>query len=599
MVWNGSSHCEFYGRKSALERRPDAKVSSIKVWKASPLNLTWARIRSAAANHTTPAAPSTFLERLVVAIAKIRRKATYLQFTPPRARYWVQVPPLGTILLLLLYLGFILALEFINNDVVGAQYWTSLGIRAGWLAIAQMPLLILLAGKNNLIGLVTGLSYERLNILHRWVSRTMLLMVLMHFGYQNYAWNKFGVRSMEWSTDSCVPTGFAAFGLLLWMNLSTLAPFRNFSYEFFVIQHLLTFFGFIIAIMYHLPTTALETRTYIWIPIGLYLFDRLVRTVRSVWNNSSGSRATVVSCGGEVTKIRVRGSRLRKWRPGSFVLLSIPQYGVIQSHPASIVSTPGSHDGDLVFLLRAHKGFTKNLLSAASNVSKTSLSSSFDNEKPKVPEESHRAFIDGPYGGTQGDFGAFDTALLVAGSTGITFVLSILLDLSVRLGNQKLPLRRLELVWAVKKQVHATWLSDELQVALTRLEAAGIETSFRVFVTCDDRITDSVHGSTRPGCQCELSDGQSCCCADHEHTPGRDNALQAHRNELSIPCTSIESDRPNVDVLVSDLLAQAQGEIGVAVCGPLDLSTGVRRTVAKSIKAGMHGIYLHVEGFSW
>ncbi|KAK5133622.1 hypothetical protein LTR08_007570 [Meristemomyces frigidus] len=226
------------------------------------------RKRAAAANRARPAVPFAIPGHMIVLIKNLCCIITYPQFTPSRAKSWVQVPPFGTIFLLVVYLCFVLALEFVNNDVAGAQYWTSLGIRAGWLAIAQMPLLILLAGKNNLIGLVTGLSYKRLNVLHRWVSRIVLLMAILHVGYQNTGWNKYGVRSLEWSTDSCAPTGMAAFALLIWLNVSTLAPFRNFWYEFFVIQHVLTFFGFIVAIMYHLPSTALETRTYIWLPIA-------------------------------------------------------------------------------------------------------------------------------------------------------------------------------------------------------------------------------------------------------------------------------------------------------------------------------------------
>jgi ferric-chelate reductase len=49
-------------------------------------------------------------------------------------------------------------------------------------------------------------------------------------------------------------------------------------------------------------------------------------------------------------------------------------------------------------------------------------------------------------------------------------------------------------------------------------------------------------------------------------------------------------------------MAQAEGETGVAVCGPLGLSTAVRMTVASLTgrkTTDVHGIYLHVEGFSW
>ena len=59
---------------------------------------------------------------------------------------------------------------------------------------------------------------------------------------------------------------------------------------------------------------------------------------------------------------------------------------------------------------------------------------------------------------------------------------------------------------------------------------------------------------------------------------------------------SAEFGRPNLDMVIADMLLQTKGEMGVAVCGPLGLSTAVRTTVAKSIKA-KQPIYLHVEGF--
>ncbi|KAK0945061.1 ferric-chelate reductase Frp1 [Friedmanniomyces endolithicus] len=552
---------------------------------AAVYNLAWKgglilRIRAAAANRPTPGA----LGRLGASIRSLCCVATYPQFTPSRAQSWFQLPPLGTLILLGGYFGFILALEYSNNDVPGAQYWTSLGVRAGWLAVAQVPLLILLAGKNNLIGLATGLSYERLNILHRWSSRGTLLMAVLHVGYQNAGWNQYGISSLEWSTDTCPPTGMGAFALLLWLNVSTLAPFRNFGYEFFVFQHLLTFFGFIIAIMLHLPSTALETRTYIWIPIGLYLFDRLVRTALIGWNNSRRMSTTVVPIDGEVTKICVSGSRVRKWGPGSFVLLSIPHYGIGQSHPATIASTPESHSGDLVFLLKARKGFTKKLLSSASASNFTLVTSSGD-KNAHAKGESHRAFIDGPYGGTQGDFAAYDTVLLVAGSTGITYVLSILLDLATRASKQKLPLRRLELVWAVKRSLQSTWFSEEIEGAFTSLQAAGIEANLRIFVTGNDAFRDSAHSSGLSG-----DDGIN--LPEYTQEP-----RQEAQKSAKISCATVVTGRPAMKAIVPDLALQAQGELGVAVCGPLGLSTAVRNTVAVSMVK--RPIYLHVEGFGW
>jgi ferric-chelate reductase len=547
------------------------------------------------------------------------QKWSYPQLTPVRSAFAFKIPPFGTIILVLGYLGFILALEHINNSVPGAQHYTALGTRAGWLAIAQVPLLILLAGKNNLIGIVTGISYERLNILHRWVARGVLLMATLHVGYQNYGWNKYGLRQLEWNTDTCPPTGLGAYVLLCWLNISTLAPFRNFCYEFFVFQHLITFFGFIIAIMYHLPSTALYTRVYIWIPIGLYLFDRLVRTLRSMWNNIHPGRATLEVVAGGVTKIRVQ-TQVKRWSPGAYVLLSIPRYGIGQSHPATIASTPTSHNGDLIFILKGQKGFTRSLLKSA-NSSTTSLLAGAKEETP-TQQKTHVTFIDGPYGASQADFACFDTVLLVAGSTGVTFTLPILLDLVHRASKQrqKLPVRRIEFVWIIRNSENTSWISEELQSAFTQLQQVGIDITVRIFVTRDDRLTDlslalhKAHNVTIKSSQAgsetighaygssdiELSSNEATTPPSFTNFQSTQPAINEKGSLLK--CATVKLGRPAFQSMMTDLMARAEGEAGVAVCGPLGLSTTVRMTVAslsgrKAI--GGHGIYLHVEGFCW
>lgn len=270
------------------------------------------------------------------------------------------------------YLAWVLLLEFVNNNVDGAQHYTSLGIRAAWLGVAQVPLLILLAGKNNLIGAIIGVSYDRLNVLHRWVSRMLLLLVTFHMLFLHVSWNKYDLGPLEYSTDSCIPTGWAVYAILIWMNISTIAPIRNFSYEFFVVQHIITFFGFIIAVMMHLPSTALYSRVYIYIPIGLYLLDRTVRSTRYAWNNIRPGRAILTALEGGVTKVCIQSKAIRKWSPGSHVFLSIPKFGIGQSHPATIASVPSSNNGELVFILKEHRGFTSRLHKSATN-SATSL----------------------------------------------------------------------------------------------------------------------------------------------------------------------------------------------------------------------------------
>jgi hypothetical protein len=618
------------------------------------------RLREAARRRTAPAKPRSLLARWLATIMATAREVTYLQFTPTKRLLWFRVPPLGTILLLLAYLAFVLALEFVDNDIAGARHWQALGVRAGWLAVAQMPLLILLINKNNIVGLLTGASYERLNVLHRWSSRIMLLMAILHFGYQSYGWEQFGLTQLEWSSDDCPKTGIAAFAILLWMNLSTLAPVRYLSYEFFVVQHILTFFGFIIAIIFHLPSTAYGSRVWIFVPIGIYLIDRILRSLLYIWTNFRRSRASMVQMPGGVTKIQLTNAAIQTWRPGSHVLISIPKFGIMQAHPATILSTPRSHNGDLVFVLKSHKGFTRRIMLGA-NTSETALlphskEESTSGQNAQVVSDTHLSLLDGPYGGSQSDFAAFDSVLLLAGSTGVTFTLSLLNDLADRatLSGKKLPFRRVHFVWCVKDSSWAGWVSDELSAAYQKLHDAGIEIELSIHVTCAEQFTEAGNDPKNCGCACDKSKGPCCCVVVDEDDEGEnvdainsagdyiggrandDEKKSAIANETimkpssgssssasslspasiparrregrrmpALPCATFYSGRPDIRAILSDVLDAAEGESAVAVCGPIGLSQETRNVVvglsderAVHKGTGAQGVYLHVESFS-
>ena len=590
------------------------------------------RLREAARRKADPAKPKQFPSTWLATVTALGRESTYLQFTPTRYAGF-KVPPLGTVALVVIYLAFVLALEFSDNSIEGAQYWQGLGVRAGWLAVAQMPLLILLINKNSVIGTLTGTSWERLNVLHRWSARIMLLLAIFHFAFQSYGWQKYGLTRLEWQTDDCPTTGIAAFALLLWMNISTVAPLRHLSYEIFVAQHIITFFGFIIAIMFHLPSTALSSRVYIYIPIGLYLADRLLRFTLLAWNNARVSRAAMIQLDGGVTKLRISNRAIKRWRPGSHVLLSIPKFGFLQSHPATILSTPESHNGDLVFVLKGHRGFTSKIYHGANSSSEALIA---DNKETSDIEQSaqishvtHAAIVDGPYGGSQSDFAAFDSVLLLAGSTGITFNLSLLQDLADRSIKQgkKLPVRRVHLVWCVKKSSCARWVSDELAAAHEKLHTSGIEAQISIYVTCADEFTDQENSIAKEcGCECDKSQGPCCCVVVDEDdngeeiksTPaaGKNMAKTSTVQLLSKPvpsgtrlpfltCATFFSGRPNVEELMLGLLDGADGESAIAVCGPLGLTSTVRNTLVSLSDSraihkgtGAQGCYLHVESFS-
>jgi ferric-chelate reductase len=592
--------------------------------------LTLSRIRAAAANRNRPAAAKSGFTQFLGGIIAVSREATYPQLSPSSTYPWLKVPPFGIILLLLAYLAFLMVLEFHDNNIAGAQHYTSLGVRASWLAVSQIPLLLLLSGKANLIGALVGVSYERLNVLHRWVARGMLLLVSLHFGYQSYGWNQYGLMQLEWETDTCPPTGIAAYALLLWLNIISLAPIRNRFYEVFVVQHILSFIAFIYLVMRHIPSTALYARVWVYSGIGIYFLDRLIRTIRYTYHNMRPATASLTALDGGVTKIRVQSKQIKSWAPGSHVFLAIHSLGFGQSHPATIASTPSSHNGDLIFILRTRKGFTNRIHKTASMSQTSILPQSSKESEEKRSGSTYLAMIGGPYGASHSDPAAFDTVLMLSCSTGITFMLSNLLSLAHRSQNgSKLPLRIVDSIWVVKQISWTSWVAEELASAVATLQANGIEVKVTVHVTCDT-------GEGASDCGCDLSLGPCCCDTDvqeantieadeitalenenkssNEKTVVRGTAASSQTSNDVVfksdrtnpPSATFVSGRPNLNGIVWDLAEQAEGEMGIYACGPLGLGTEIRNTVASVSDeravhkgTGAEGIYLHVESFCW
>lgn len=251
-------------------------------------------------------------------------------------------------------------------------------------------------------------------------------------------------------------------------------------------------------------------------------------------------------------------------------------------------------------------------------------------------QKTHRVLVDGAYGGKQPDFSAFDSVCLIAGSTGVTFTLPILLDLAERAERTqgRLPIRRLHVVWCLKQPSHARWVQTEQASAFATLRKCGIETEMSFYITCADGFTTKGEEKECP-CACDKSLGP-CCCVNPEgdeeealdivgpltgETSAASSAQLNEKKDSTIqtsatpvdseatpsPTTTkavVNSGRPDLPDLVEKLLQGANGESAFAVCGPLGLSSGVRNAVASASDrravhkgTGAQGVFLHVEGF--
>lgn len=508
--------------------------------------------------------------------------------TPPGRAFWFKVPPLGVVYLILAYILFILLLEFLNDHgFTGRTWWTMVGLRAGWLTVAQIPLVVLLVSKHSLIGLLTGVSYERLNVFHRWVARSMLLLATLHFAFLASRWGRVpGLLSSEWATNDTFRSGVTTYVILFWMSFSTVAPLRHFSWEFFVFQHIITYMGFIIAVSIHIPSDANDAHAYVYVAVALYLFERLVYFARFAFTNSGSSKVTLESLEGDVTKMYVTNRRIKTWAPGSHVMIGIPRFGLVQSHPATIMSIPSSHNGEVVLLLRAYKGFTRRIYEENHKRPREIPDDvSLQEGQSRSTMKQYAALINGPYGSSHAEFVSFKTVVLIAGATGVTFTMSVLLDLAHRAavaaenGDTPYPVRKVTFVWLIRKSVWVEWISDELRIAVSDLEKAGITFELQIFVTKSDSEDTILSNSPKLGPQ---------------YLEKVDGARTTH----SISGSCFDSGRPTWKDLLRNVLSDAEGESAVGVCGPLSLSVDVRKEVVSLSSEGTRLLYLHVESFS-
>ena len=93
------------------------------------------------------------------------------------------LPSYGVLLFLLVGIVFFAVMTFAQRPYYRLHRGFGsppLAIRAGLMAIALTPFIVALAGKANFISALTGVSHEKLNVLHRWTSWLCLALSVIH-----------------------------------------------------------------------------------------------------------------------------------------------------------------------------------------------------------------------------------------------------------------------------------------------------------------------------------------------------------------------------------------------------------------------------------
>lgn len=141
------------------------------------------RISAARAGTSSPAKPKSWYPIWNATLFAVAREASNYSFRVPFKGRYLRLPTVGRTSLVLANVVVLLVLCFYGLNLTNQFAKEDVAFRCGVVTLGQIPLIFLLSGKNNIVGWLTGVSYERLNWLHRWTARCMLLTATIHMGY--------------------------------------------------------------------------------------------------------------------------------------------------------------------------------------------------------------------------------------------------------------------------------------------------------------------------------------------------------------------------------------------------------------------------------
>ncbi|KAL2395274.1 hypothetical protein ABEF93_003131 [Exophiala dermatitidis] len=588
--------------------------------------------------ESVPFRPENPVAQFYDTLVAVCRELAYPQlwtFSGTWSRYFTP-PPLGRCLMLLLYWTVILTMLW-SNTILGpnspdyAYRWEIVGFRAGWVSVTQLPLIYLLAGKVNIISLLTGISYERLNWLHRWVARTIFLTVIVHWSYFFREWDLAHFVKLEMDMMPMVKYGFGAWAVMGWMILTGFGFFRSACYEVWLLQHLASAVVLLWLVYVHVPSYA---RYNVWFSIGIVVFDRLLRTLKTVSINLHllptrtaraqptkrkrfGYEAEVRSLSSEFIHVRILDVDF-SWQPGQHVYLTIPRAGLLEAHPFTIANVPKSisqEDGpsDMELYIRVHRGFTKRLHRKCRGLQSS---------------QSFLAFISGPWG-TPTSIRRFESLVLVATGNGAAFTVPIFQQALMTESH----LRQICFVWIVPYSHQLDWFRQQLLTAASLAHGRNIKVAIRVYVTRPVPDGDLPLSENNPllGCSYELkprldvstTDTQDIENPDKEArfsntstSAENDGGDQENENEVSSSHLStasaeqtpimVNNGRPDLDPLIRPVVEEAWGETGIFACGGAQFTGQIRNYVASLSDeravhkgTGAQGLYLFCETYGW
>ncbi|KAJ5986303.1 hypothetical protein N7451_010668 [Penicillium sp. IBT 35674x] len=533
-----------------------------------------------------------------------------------RALRWNSAP-LGVLLL-----GAAGTVYFFCMDLIPQPYyWPSLDFggspplatRSGWMALACMPFIFATATKTSWITLLTGVSHEKLQVFHRWISYAFFVLALLHtFPFIVYHVRFHDMMMQVEMSLLFYWTGIVAIIFQAWLTFASHSVIRKLGYEFFKATHFFAAAMFVLIFFWHCDYT-LTSWHYFIATAAVYVPCFVFPVLRTCFEYGFRQKARISVEENGFTRIAIPVNF--SWRPGQHCFLRFTSFGLLQAlsaHPFTICSLPSRQSGvksELVFYIRHQGGFTAQIYEFAM----------------KNPNATVPVLIDGPYGGiNMQTWFQSDNVLVIAGGSGVGWTLPFIEQFiscrptpadeecgraeevdSEKIASDDEPRHAcklsvpssLRLILATRDISSRTWYVQAVNKLLAEHSVTNSLPNIHIQVHLTGEALEDISSRTQTQEHPAVLEGQS--SLPQKISGGGKQA------EISTPAEECEG-RPQLPVMIQEA-ARAVGvseSLGVYVCGPTTMQNDVRNAVADvnlNILKGSNsgGAYLHCEHFSW
>jgi hypothetical protein len=292
--------------------------------------------------------------------------------------------------------------------------------RAGLCFVINLPVLYLLGAKTNQsLQVMTGWSYEGLNLFHRRLGEWMTALAAMHSLGMVGVWYTL-LRPLHFTLYRFLSgrvgfLGTMAFVSYLAIYFSSIGWVRRLVYERFLLLHVVLQVTALVFLFFHHH----NSRPYVVASLAIWTLDRLflrtfvsARKYIATLEVASDQQTVLLYCDVLIKANSWFGKSSMQdgWTSSQHVFVTVPGLGMhhrFQAHPFTIASPapPVGHDGlwQLQLIIRAQDGFSRELLTYA------------------VQHQHTEIVLDGPYGATDAldALEAADRVCLIAGGSGI------------------------------------------------------------------------------------------------------------------------------------------------------------------------------------